>query len=148
MTTRFKIEGLEELLKRLAPELYREPLRRFWYRAAEEVLNVARVRAPVDTGRMRASLQQHGADSLCEIDPSDVPLWIKIGSNVNRKGFYYPRALDESDRYHYRGGGALGAGVAGCPTRGWFTRSVDAAKTRIDYWLQRLGEEIGVAWQR
>jgi hypothetical protein len=152
-----KIEGLDEALKRLNSSLYAEPLRRFWQRVGILVINQAHLNAPVDTGRLRSSLAQGAPNSISEIDSANPPLWAKVGTNVNREGFFYPRALEESDRYHHRGGGAGGAGnlkakaqskFGGQPTKGWFSGSIREAVDQLDQWLDKLKEEIAARWRQ
>jgi hypothetical protein len=103
---------------------------------AEEALNDARLWAPVDTGRLKSSLAK-------EIDPQPAPLWARIGTNVEHEGVSYPRALDESERYHYRG-----TSHRGLPTKGWFSGVLTRARPAFDRWVVKCKEEIGQAWAR
>ena len=153
-----KVEGLAEALRKLSPELYSEPLRKFWERAGIEVLNAAKLRAAVGvSGRMRASLAKGAASSVWDLDSGNPPKSLRIGTNVNRNGFFYPRALEESDKYHYRGGGAGGASnlqakvkgaLSGEPTKGWFSNAFKDALPQIKHWLVKLSEEIAAKWPR
>ena len=150
-----KIENLAEVLGKMSPALYADALRKFWERAAETVLNYARLNAPVDTGRMRSSLAKGAPGNVWSLDNASTPQWMKIGTNVNRNGFSYPKVLEESDRYHYIGGGAGGAGnlktktkglFSGKPTKGWFSGSFTEAKPDIGSWVKALAKEIGAKW--
>ena len=135
------IEGLAEALEKLTPDLYLEPLRRFYERAMETALNAAKVRAPVDTGRMRSSLARGSPGSIWEIDSAATPLWAKVGTNVNDSGFGYPRALDESSKYHYRG-----TPYKGQPTQGWFSDAFRLSLGEIERWLGVMKDEIVARW--
>jgi hypothetical protein len=157
------IPGLADMLKKLDSDLYAEPLKRFWERAAESALNQARLRAPVDTGRMRSSLAKGASGGIWAMDPGKVPEWFKVGTNVNRNGFQYPLALEkghgpkvsEGDRYHYRGGGAGGARnikdktkglFSGASTKGWLTGAFKLAIPDIQLRIKQLAQEIGAKW--
>ena len=66
-----------------------------------------------------------------------------MGTKVTHQGLSYPRALNESPRYHYRGGGARGESVAGEPTKGWFApKALRQAMSAIRHYLKLLEREI------
>ena len=71
----YRIEGLDELLKKASPTILREPLKRFFERSAITVQGKARAGAPVDTGHLRNSIQY-------EVDKgssSGLPQYAKVG---------------------------------------------------------------------
>lgn len=94
MSEGITIEGAEEFIGKLAPSLLVRPLRRLLQRAAIYTQGEARELAPVDTGRLRSSLDY-------EIDENDPPLWAKVGTSV----FYAP--------YQEYGTGAFAEGDTG-----------------------------------
>jgi len=112
--TRVEIEGLEEALAKFSPELYSEPLRDFWEKAALTVENEARTRAPVDTGRLRSSLAHM-------VDTASPPVWAKVGSNVA----YAP--------YMEYGTGLLSDGEGGSGRAHW------PPAAALDVWARRHG---------
>lgn len=75
-TTRMKVQGLAELRGKLKPELMAGPLRQFFRLSSSAIRKRARANAPVDTGRLRASLK-------AEVDHSRLPLWAKVGTDVH-----------------------------------------------------------------
>lgn len=118
-----RIDGLDELLKKLTPDLYAEPLRKFWQRASITVQSRARELSPVDTGLLRNSI-------LYEVDSASPPMYAKVGSDV----FYAPYQEFGTSRgvpaKHYLGGG--------------FEASVGDIEHQVDV----LGQEIVAAWGR
>ena len=136
MSIQIKIEGLEEAIKKMSPDLYAEPLRRFWERSSLSVENQAKLNSPVDTGRTRASLTH-------QLDSGSPPIWAKVGTNVTNKGVSYPQVLDLSDRTHYRGGPHEGQ-----PTKGWFSGSYGRVVSEVQNWIGRMAEEIADRWQK
>jgi len=74
------IEGLDEAIRKCAPELVAAPLKHFFQRACISIQTRAREACPVDTGNLRAHI-------LYEIQTgSQIPHWAKVGSAV----FYAP----------------------------------------------------------
>jgi len=70
------VTGVEELVAKIQlPELLGKPLRQFFNKAALTLQRDAQMATPVDTGRLRAS-------ETFEVDPSIIPLWAKVGTNV------------------------------------------------------------------
>lgn len=71
-----KIEGIAELTRRLSdPALIGAPLRRAFHKVGYVVEGAAKIGAPVDRGRLRASITS-------EMDSAAVPKWVQIGTNV------------------------------------------------------------------
>jgi hypothetical protein len=134
-----EIRGLKELIEKANSErLLAAPIRRFFNRAALTIVSRGKLQAAVDKGYMRNNI-------AFEVDSSEIPTWARVGCDVSNRGFPYPKALDESDRYHYRGGGALGQ--SGAKTRGWFSeRSVKASLEDIRGYLRDAGKEIKDRW--
>ncbi len=73
-----EIEGLDELVARAKAggTLVGKPLRRFFTRASLAVQKQSRELAPVDTGRLRSSINY-------DVDSSALPLWAEIGPSTN-----------------------------------------------------------------
>jgi len=143
MALEFRVNGLAELIRKFDGKLLKAPLRTFFKRAALRLEGAGKGRSPVDDGRLRNSLTH-------EIDSSEPPLWAKVGSNVNARGFPYPIALDEGGVtriYHYRGGGAMG--LAGEPTKGWFSeKAVEDSKPDILGYVDDIGRDVKREWER
>ena len=62
------------------PALIRQPMGDFFYATGIHVTNLAKVNAPHDRGRLRASLNHM-------IDTATVPQWVKVGSNLEYAPF-------------------------------------------------------------
>jgi hypothetical protein len=148
---KISVHGLEQLERKLGPDLINGPVRDMFNRAGEEYLNFGKVRSPVDTGLMRSTLAKGANNGIFELDTRVPPLFVKVGtSHVSRQGFPYPVALDESPRYHYRGGGAQGGAARGAPTQGWFT-GIQALPSFLDRFREIIrGAEraIKARWER
>ncbi len=115
-----EIKGLAEVLAKLDKSLYSGPLRTFWQRAAIAVQGRAREKAPVDTGRLRASI-------MYDVDGASPPLYASVGSDV----FYAP-FQEFGTRFmegrHYLQGGA------------------DESMSDIQSYVEAMGGEIAQAW--
>mgnify|MGYP001560623314 CR=1 FL=1 len=96
------ITGMDELLKKVGdtPALIGEPLRNFFTRSALLLQRDTQVATPVDTGRLRASIN-------FQVDPAPIPGWARVGTNV-----YYGVYVEEDTRPHFPPVQAL-AGWAG-----------------------------------
>jgi len=136
---KIEIRGLDRLIAKTSDKkLIGQPLKRFLNRSAVKIVSRGKEQAPVDRGYLRNNI-------AFKVDSSEVPQWAKVGCDVSHRGFPYPKALDESDRYHYRGGGALGQ--SGNKTRGWFSeRSVHASLEDIRSYARDAEKEIKQAW--
>jgi len=141
---RYDAKQLARFLRKCSPEILQDPLHKFFDRAGNAVLNSAKIEAPVDTGRMRASLGKGTTGGLWEEDPSQVPLWLKVGTNVNAEGFSYPFALDTDPKYHYRG---TRPDRKGQQTKGWFSGSLQRARAQMSGFLQQLERDIKAKWE-
>lgn len=136
-TTRFeiKIEGLDALLRKLRGQaLYAQPYREALAKSALLVESAGKKRAPVDTGRLRASITHR-------LDPRDAPLWAEVGTNVRHKGESYPAKLELSDRTHYRRGPFKGQ-----PTKGWLSGALQDSRAQIERFLAVAAAKIEAAW--
>lgn len=90
---------------------------------------------PIDTGRLRSSLQP--GSGVTGIDPSPLPLWAKVGTNVE-----YAAPLDAGARdAHYRGGPS-----AGNPIKGWLSDSPAHLQPQIQSLLPTLATDIQASW--
>lgn len=156
-----EIRGLDELKRKLTPEIMDRPMRDFLTSAAIVVQNKARDRAPVDTGRLAGSI-------VYELDSGTPPLWARVGPMGKDSGetSVYGSILDASGRHHYRGGKAAGkasaravaqgksrggVGIAsrlGSKTKGWFSDTPGQVKDQVAELLRNMGDEIEKAFQR
>lgn len=130
MSLTYKIEGLDEALKKLSPEQLSTPLFEFMRDAASAVEEAKKERSPVDTGRLRSSIQR-------EIDEARPPAFAQVGTNVE-----YGATLDAGP-YHYRAGT-----FEGQPTAGWFTGYVEDWRPKFDEYLERLKEKLAALWRQ
>jgi len=113
------------------------PLRTFFNTAMllahSDVAKAGRV--PWDTGNLAGSLSPGGGAT--EIDPSPVPMWARVGTNVE-----YAAYLETGDKYHYRGGPSSGK-----ETRGWLSSTIQNVRPDIDGLLGDLAADIKAAWE-
>lgn len=137
-----QVENIEEVLATIDPEhLLAKPVHDFLYKCGLETSNMAKERAPHDTGRLWSSL---GTDESIEIDNAEIPLWVMVGTNVNAEGFPYPKALDESDRYHYRGRSQTA--LFGTETKDWFSGTPALLTGRYKELSDAMLEDIAERW--
>lgn len=112
------VEGLDAALAKLGPELYARPLRDFFKKCGIYVSDRAKELAPVDTGRLRASLTY-------QVDEGEPPQQVAIGTNVE----YAP--------YMEFGTGMMSDGPDGPRARHW--PPADA----LNIWANRHGFSSG-----
>ena len=112
------VEGLDAALAKVGPELYAKPLRDFFKKCGIYVSDRAKELAPVDTGRLRASLTY-------EVDEGEPPQQVAIGTNVE----YAP--------YMEFGTGMVSDGPDGARGRHW------PPAAALDVWAARHGFSSG-----
>ena len=118
---KLELDGLDRLLGSLDPRFTTEPIRRLLKKLASAAEADAKKSAPVNTGRLRASI-------TTSIDSTGrPPLWAKVGSNV----FYAP--------YMEYGTGLL---AEGSPAKGG--RHYPPASA-LQLWASRVVPELGDA---
>ncbi len=163
MTIEFLNGSPEALRKKLNPQLFAEPARRFLLRAALYLQGEARGNAPVDTGRLRSSIAY-------EIDSSPMPLFAEVGSAVGYARFmeYGTGALsdnpgavgdwgfpsgDDLNTWARRHGFASGAQVAsiirrngGLRPRRYLRAAFEHAREQIAGFLAAMAREIEQRW--
>lgn len=86
----YKIQGLDDLLKKTKPAILNQPLRDFFNRVAITVQSKAREDAPVDTGHLRNSI-------MTEVDSNTPPKFAKVGFLNGKYGsplFFKARAME------------------------------------------------------
>jgi len=137
------VEGIDRVLKKLTAKQLLKPLGDYLLRIGIATQSKARERAPVDTGRLVSSIAYLAPDSILEEDNAEPPLWVRVGTNVNANSFYYPRALDESERYHYRG---KLPGLVGTPTQGWFSETPGLLESEYAKIGDKLLSDISDLW--
>jgi phage gpG-like protein len=87
------VKGAEELGRKLQPDkLLGAPLKRLFSRAALLVEREAKQEAPVKTGRLRSSITS-------KVSPETIPLWAKVGTNVEYASFVEYGHRQEVGRY-------------------------------------------------
>lgn len=157
------IEGLEEALAKLSPDLIDKPLRDFWGKAALAVENTWRAKISVDTGRGRSSVTHIIADE-------SPPPWVAIGTNYMplaylesgtglfaqgepRKGGRHWPPGDALDVWAKRHGFSSGAQVAaiigkrgGLKPRWWLRDSVRESLATIQRFVSSLADDIAKRW--
>jgi len=164
MASVVEVRGLEEVLARLRPTLWRKPLKRFLTRSAIAIENAYRDRVTEDTGRARASITHEVHDD-----------WARVGSNVEylanlesgtgllaegqpaKGGRHWPpaSALDRWARRHgfpEEGGGYLVARAigrrGGLKPRWWLRDAVRFTMGEIRNFAMRMAREIESEWRR
>ena len=159
--THIEVKGVDQLSRKLKPEVLNKPMRDFLTKAAIVVQSKARERAPVDTGRLSGSIAY-------QVDSAAFPTWAKVGPMGQAGGEtqVYGGILDTNARYHYRGGKALGlpsmravaqgksrGGVAigarmGSQTKGWFSKVPELVKSTVRDLLRDMGASIRREFER
>jgi hypothetical protein len=158
-----KVEGLDKALKKADEKILRKPMKNFFNRSAVQVQNLARIKVPVDTGRLRNSISY-------EIDSSSLPLWAKIGTNVRygkpvefgtgllseapdskrRRYFPPPAALDLwASRHGIQSGLVVALGIfkrGGTPPRPFLRPALEESINAIGGFLDGAASEIARAW--
>ncbi len=160
---RGEVEGLEEALKKLSPDVYAKPLRDFFKRAGIYISDKAKELAPVDTGRLRSSLTY-------VVDDAEPPQYAQIGTNVEYApymefgtGFetdgeggsgarHWPPA-DALDVWASRHGFASGAEVAriigirgGLKPRRYLRNAFEQSKDALQGFLREMKNDILNRW--
>ncbi len=119
------IEGGEELMKKLSPDLLKEVLRRLLLEAALTVERRVKEYSPVDTGRMRASFTS-------QIAPDTLPLWSSVGSPVEYASFV------EFGKGHPRGVGQIP----------FLQPALEDSKADIDRLIDEAAAKLQEEWQK
>ncbi|MFQ5592510.1 MAG: hypothetical protein ACE5HE_15240 [Phycisphaerae bacterium] len=119
-------------------ELFDKPLRAFFtdvmWAAVEDVAQPGRV--PIDTGRLRGSLQPGAGTS--EVDSSHPPQWAQIGTDID-----YGKKLEKEKHYRYARGPSRGK-----PTRGWLSDTAKNIEAEVrGPLLAQLAADIEAAWR-
>ena len=132
------IEGSDKLRQAMDNEQLTAPaIRKMMYHIAILLRRGAKERSPVDTGKLLASLTYM-------VDSRPLPRFAIVSTDrLSPRGFPYPRALEDSPRYHYRR-----TARQGLPTKGWFSGTIEAQMDRIVLTVVRALEEIGERWER
>lgn len=76
----YKVEGLEQFLRKCDPRILSKPLRELFTKAAVTGQNKSREGAPVDSGRLRSDINY-------AVDPREVPLFAQYGTAVEYAPF-------------------------------------------------------------
>lgn len=153
MDFEMKVSGLEELLKKCSPTILEKPLRQFFRDALSAIERETKTRTPVDTGRLRASINS-------KIDTRPVPLWGRVETNT----FYAPY-VEFGTRPHFPPPNAL-AGWAnrhglgeytfvicraiarrGVQGRHMFEKGLETAKSGIEAFAAKAAAEIEARWK-
>ena len=121
-----EIQGMEELQEKLEKEaLIGSPLKMLMGEAALRIERQVKIYSPVDTGRMRASIQP-------TVSKDPIPLWSKVNVNVDYASFV-----------EYGGGQPRGAGRIP-----FFGPAIKEVKARIDSLLEQAKKMIEGEWQK
>ena len=148
----YQFEGMERLMERAKPELLAKPVHDFLEKVALMVQAKAREYTPVDTGRLRASIT-HALDS------SPVPLWARVGSNVQyapfvelgtRPHFPPPDALATWARRHGVPVFLVCRAIArrGTKAHRMLQRGFEESKDKISEMVRQLGEAVKGEWEK
>ncbi len=71
-----ELKGWDKLIAKMGPKLLSKPVTDFFNRSGISLVNLARVKAPVDTGLLRSSIAH-------EVEKAQVPSWAKVGSKLH-----------------------------------------------------------------
>jgi len=134
---KYEIKNLDKAIARLSEPLWTKPMVNYFDRAGISVLDEAKRESPVETARTRNSLGKGGASNIWKPGKDS----LEIGSNVTHRNFSYPRALDESDRYHHRDGPRRGQ-----QTKGFFSDAPERAASALNKALDTFKRETLTAW--
>ena len=176
MPVQVRIEGLEQMLRKLGPQFIAKPMKDFWQRCGITVQSAARERAnrdAHDTGHLVNMIQY-------EVDTRQVPLWAKVGllnasagsplwfkarameygtgrmgdTEVSHKSGHWPPGA-ALDTWASRHGFASGAQVAaiigkrgGLKPRRFLRGGFDDSLSKIRGYLRQLGDDIRSAWEK
>ncbi len=130
-----QLEGFDEIMAKLeGGRLYAGP----WKAGMSEVGNLglehAQERAPYRKGGLERSL-------IKKMDPHPIPMYVKVTTNVTKKGFRYGGALEGGERYHYRSGPYRGR-----PTKKWLSGVIDLIQREVNQILKSVAREIEQRW--
>lgn len=164
---------LDEMLKRLSPELFSGPLRNLFHRATIEIQGRARAGAPVDRGPLRQRV-------LTEVDNAEPPTFGQVGflgategsglymqaramefgtgragdPEVAHKATHVPPG-DALDVWARRHGFVSGWQVAkiiarrgGLKPRRFLRNAVEQSRAAIEGFVHQLGDEIVEQWRK
>jgi hypothetical protein len=134
-----QVKGLKEILAALPPErLYGRSWRKALRTAAVFTRDLGRSSAlvPRGTGRLASQFQMR-------VDSRPIPLFAKIGTQRNVRGFRVAGALHGSGRYHYRSGPNTGQS-----TFGWIDRIREQAEPRIEGFLADAAKDVEALWAK
>lgn len=159
----YRIKGLKETIGKLDPSLIAQPARDFFTKIGITIQGRARENAPVDTGRLRASITY-------EVDSRQVPQYVRTGTNV----FYGPYmefgtgkfAVGGGGKRHWPPGEALGVwaqrhGFAsgfqvariigmrgGLKPRKYLTSAAEDSVGDAESFLKEMEDNIAKAWDK
>lgn len=159
-----KVEGLDKLIRKLGPEaILGKPLRGAFFASGAVLETSAKKRAPVDQGHLRASITH-------EEDPSPVPIWGRVGTNLKYapymeygtgrnsdgpggKAFHNPpaKALEGwARRHNIEGGGAAVAAMirrkGGLKPRRFLRGALEAKQTEVVKIFEGVPKQIEREW--
>mgnify|MGYP001583453881 CR=1 FL=1 len=154
LSMEYKIEGAEELMKKLDNKtLLAAPIRQFFQQSSHIVKRRTKELTPVDIGRLKASFSHI-------IDSSPVPLWALIGSDVFYAPFveagtkpHFPptSALKRWARVHHFSNVfllCLTIARRGTKARRMLQRGFEESKGKINELLKQMGDNIKGEWQK
>lgn len=122
---KLQVEGLDQLERKLEPEVLLAPVREVLDAGLKEAAAVVVAHAPRRTGRLAASVTHR-------LDARPVPTWGRIAVTARSKRRYnYPRWLEFSPK---------------SPRRGWFRASFEPAKSVLLRHLAEAKQRIKTIW--
>ena len=167
-----EIKGLDEMIRKSAalPEALGRELRTFFDKSAFKVLEKAQRRfvqkgeawggnrPHVRTNRLRSSLTKGGLENIYEVDKASLPLWAKVGTNVN-----YALAVEMGARPHeikpvqkkalhfFIGAREIFAKLVhhpGSPPHPYLSTGLEESLGDIDRYLAQAGENVRREWEK
>jgi hypothetical protein len=116
------VEGLDELLRKLTPELYEPAGKAALTEIGEAAAASARAGAPRLSGKLQGSITP-------KVNGGAKPLWaaVRVGA-LSSRGYGYPKLLEFSPKHHHRDWLKSSVGRA----RGSFASAVDKAARAVE----------------
>ena len=134
------IIGLDNLIKKCESDYL---IAGIWKRVMARSIGIAKSQAGKRAPKMTGTL---AGGMISKMDAKPIPLWASVTTNVEKKGFRYPFALEAGKgkagaTLHYRSGRRKGR-----TTRAWFSGALGVVKRHIEKIFKEAISEIEQRW--